>query len=199
MLPDIVSREGLIVAANESPSVTFITDAGNRVIFCNPAWEEFAIQNGAPELASGKALGIDLLAIIPLELRNFYQLHLERARNSGEPWNFLYECSSPDVFRACRMRVYPLLHRELLFTNSLVVESPHALHYAGDAKEYANRSGIVTMCAHCRCSKHLPTGRWDYVPIFVRSTEISISHGLCRTCREYFYPPQGEDLIGRGA
>jgi hypothetical protein len=196
MLPQIISRNGLIAASNESSSVTFLTNAANRIIYCNPAWDDFAIENGARGITHGGALGIDLFTVIAPELKGFYRSNLDVTRNSGEPWNLIYECSSPNHFRAYRMRVYPLRDRELLFTNSLVVGSAHSLQRDVKTDDYVSSYGIVTMCAHCRCSRDQRSGRWDYVLAFVRSTDTRISHGLCRTCREYFYPSESKHAVG---
>jgi hypothetical protein len=60
------------VLLGTSPQVSFVLDAKLRVAYRNWAWNRFAIENGAPELAGAATIGIDLQNVVGRELLPFY-------------------------------------------------------------------------------------------------------------------------------
>lgn len=52
-------------------SVTYSTQA-YRVIHCNPAWDNFAVRNGAPGLTGENVIGPNIFEAIPTVLKNFF-------------------------------------------------------------------------------------------------------------------------------
>jgi len=74
----------IVGALEQSPMVSYILDANLRVAYCNPAWNRFAAENAAPELAGAGALGIDLRQILGDGLRPFYMHAFAQARKAGK-------------------------------------------------------------------------------------------------------------------
>jgi len=182
----------IMYALQRSPAVSYVLDSDLRILYCNPAWNDFARSNGAPELASDTVIGFDLFDAIPEELRALYSDAFRQVFSTGRVWEQSYECSSPVVFRVFRMRIHLLKPQNwCIVTNPLVVERPHTRAALGDAKIYVNADGFLTMCAHCRCSRRQDDpGQWDFVPEYLQLTPASspkVSHGLCPVCRAYFY------------
>lgn len=67
------SRLGRIIQALErSLAVSYILDSGYRVIHCNPAWDNFAVRNGAPGLTGENVIGPNIFEAIPTVLKNFF-------------------------------------------------------------------------------------------------------------------------------
>jgi len=62
----------VIQAIERSEAVSYILDSQYRIMYCNPAWNRFAIANGAPQLANEAVVGSDLFAAIPEVLRASY-------------------------------------------------------------------------------------------------------------------------------
>ncbi len=179
-------------ALDRSPSVSYILDSQFRVLYCNPAWNRFARSNGAPRLDGDLVLGSDLFDAIPDVLKSAYFDAFRHVVSTGLVWEQSYECSSPALFRVYRMRIHLLKPRDwFVVTNTLVVERPHTGTTAADASTYVDENGLVTVCAHCRCSKRVDNpDQWDFVPEYLQLRLGSIpklSHGLCPVCRAYFY------------
>jgi hypothetical protein len=101
-------------------------------------------------------------------------------------------CSSPTVFRMFRMRIHLLKPQNwFVVTNVLTVERSHARMAAADPNAYVDTNGLVTTCAHCRCSRRVDSpDQWDFVPEYLQprlESAVKVSHGLCPVCRAYFY------------
>jgi hypothetical protein len=186
---DILGR--LIRVLEASSDVSYVIDRERRLIYCNPEWDRFAESNGASQLCGGTLIGTDMFGFIPDVLCDFYSKALNDVSESRDVWERPYECSSPEVFRKFRMKIYPLKERGwFLFTNSRLVEKKHKKAPQFDTAAYV-KNGIIVMCAHCRCSMRLDgSSNWDFVVEHVRlkgMASLGISHKLCPTCEVYFY------------
>ncbi len=192
--PDLAD---VIGAVAQSPQISFVVDANLRLAYCNQAWDRFAVDNAAPELAGASVVGTDLRCAIGEDLRPFYMQAFETVEREGSVWECLYECSSPQRFRKFQMRIHLLAPSGwFLVTNSLLIERPHAATISSGLEDFVNPDGIVTVCMHCRCSRRAaPPEQWDFVPAHLDRNLSNISHGLCPLCLEYFYPKSE----GRGA
>jgi hypothetical protein len=180
----------LVPVLHKAAAVSYALDSDLRFSYVNPAWDKFAVENGAPELAGTAVLGTPYLAVIPEVLRPFYSRVVEQVRDTGLVWQHVFECSSPEQFRKFRMRTHLLSSGTLLITNTLVVERAHVI-MQGDDDVYAAAGGIISMCAHCRCSRRIGISeQWDFVPahLALSPARLKVSHGLCPICRAYFYP-----------
>jgi len=180
----------VIGAVAQSPKISFVLDTHLRITYWNPAWRNFALENGAPELARPEAIGIDLHDVIGEELRAFYLQAFEKVARQASVWECLYECSSPELFRKFQMRIHLLEPSGwFLVTNSLVIERRHDSVVTTGLEDYKTADSIITVCMHCRCSRRVtPPPRWDFVPAHLDRNLSNISHGLCPVCSEYFYP-----------
>jgi hypothetical protein len=179
-------------AVDSSPAVSYILDSELHIQHCNPAWDKFARENGAPHLNARDIVGRALLEFIPDVLRPAYSAAFSQVLTTGNVWEKCYECSSPDLYRLFRMRIH-LLRPEnwYLVTNSLVIEEPHERAAGAAPHIYLDAHSRVTLCVHCRCSKRLDTPNvWDFVPEYLGfgfASPVKVSDGLCPVCRAYFY------------
>lgn len=178
---------------DSSPSVSYILDSELHIQHCNPAWDKFARENGAPHVIVGNMVGRALVDFIPDVLRPAYSAAFSQVLTTGNVWEKCYECSSPDLYRLFRMRIH-LLRPEnwYLVTNSLVIEEPHDRAAEAVPHIYLDAHSRVTLCVHCRCSRRLDTPNvWDFVPEYLGfglGPPVNVSDGLCPVCRAYFYP-----------
>ncbi len=184
----------IVSVLEQAPAVSYILDSDLRFVYCNPAWDKFAVENGGPQLAGGRVIGAELFSCVPPVLRVFYSGIFAQVRRSALVWRHVYECSSPERYRTFRMLIHVLASHWLLVTNSLVVERAHSHPVEADPGHpeiYANEHGLISMCAHCRCSQRRDKPeQWDFVPAHFKLRPSTISHALCPVCRVYFYPAQ---------
>jgi hypothetical protein len=176
----------------QDPAVIYAVDASLRIVYCNAAWDRFALSNGGHKVVRALQVGRDLAESIPPSLQAFYWQAFEQVWNSGEPWTHEYECSSSEALRKFQMRVAPVYpgdkNAPLVIVNSLVAEAPHSrISYDALDSVYRDSEGILTMCCHCRRVRRVCATIWDWVPAFVRSMPEGVSHGLCDPCLELHY------------
>jgi hypothetical protein len=155
-------------------------------------WDRFATSNDAFALSGESVVGTTLMASIPDVLTGVYEQAFRSVGETGRVWSKSYQCSSPGQFREYRMRMHPLRHLDwFLVSNALVVSSPYESASAASHETYFN-GGVITMCAHCRCSRRCCSpDRWDFVPEYLQFKGwelLKVSHGLCPICQAYFYP-----------
>ena len=177
-------------ALEQDTSVIFALDSSLRITYCNAAWDHFAAANGAPELVRPAPIGRSLLEYIRGPVASYYENAFRRVLIAADPWQHVYECSSPTIFRKFMMHVFPLKKTPgLLVVNSLCVERPHeASHESPCGAGYRSSHGVVVMCSHCRRTKRSESSdHWDWVPEYVERLPPNTSHGLCNLCLEYYY------------
>jgi hypothetical protein len=163
----------------------------NSIGFTNAAWGSFADENGAEEAAPW--LNSSVLEHFPPPIRRFYEQLFSQVRQSGEPADHRYQCSSPRAYREFAMRVLPLGELHLLIIHHLVVQSAHSSHTCSPNPRYQSETGLVTLCCHCRRTQRAdePT-TWDWVPDYLEAAS-GASHGLCRAC--YWHYAGEEDPV----
>jgi hypothetical protein len=181
-----------------SEQVSFILDWSLNLVYHNKAWNNFARQNSAPELADGAAIGTNVLSVTDESLRPFYREAFREVTREKPIRGWEYECSSPERFRKFLMRVHPMKPSGyFLVTNSLLVESEHSAAKP-NSKEYRGSDGKIHLCVHCRCSKRgAQSERWDFVPANLKPETANVLQDLCPICKGYFYPAHGDERAPR--
>lgn len=181
--------QDVLKALEALESVTYVLDSDLRLVYCNLAWDKFALENGGETALSAKVLGLRLFDAIPDVLRPFYSRIFNQVLTTGLVWQHVYECSSSQMFRKFRMRIHPFKSEWILVTNALVVEAAHDQPAVADAV-YRNGDNLIVMCAHCRCSQRADIPNlWDFVPshLDVNPHLLGVSNGICPVCRSYFF------------
>jgi hypothetical protein len=182
-----VSKETL----EAETAVCFVIDEQLRLIYCNPAWDRFAMQNDAPHVRGEHLLGAPVLDSTSGDLLDHYRALYNEVLADGNPRGHDFFCSSPDVERLMRMQIYRLRNvAALLVTCSIRREQPHGFPSAEPIQaRYRNRHGLIVMCSGCRRVRRVAEGpdTWDWVTDFVRHLPARVSHGLCNLCFEYYY------------
>ena len=153
-----------------------------RIVAVSPAWRRFARVNGGLR----EVVGTEYDSVIIEPLRTYFRDAFVTVRERGEPWDHDYECSSPEMRRRFRMRVYPI-EEGFGIVHALRIEEPHPASDVDPDAAYEHE-GLVTMCAHCRKVKNQRAFRWDWVPAYVRSLPSNVSHGLCPPCAAHYFP-----------
>lgn len=179
-----------LATLDRDANVIFGIWADFRLAYMNPGWFHFAADNeGEPGISIRFPLGTDIRNAWPAELKGFWSDQFKRSLESGEIFEFDYECSAPMTYRLEHMIAYPLKDRAgLLVVNSLVVERPIEEARVTLDESYFGPSGIVTQCVHCRRIKNLVQPKtWDWIPELVAKPDPNTSHALCERCMAHFY------------
>ncbi len=172
----------------KSSSVTCVIDAEDTIIYCNPAWDTFALQNNGAGATASHVLGRSLLAYIPLVLKSHYRKLIAAASQQKRVLGSNYECHRADLFRQYYLKLLPIPDTSLLaMVHSLYFERAMTLAAVHPSACKHGPDDVVTMCAQCRCTRMSGTCHWIWVPDFVQSPPRRISHGICPDCTMYLY------------
>ena len=189
---------GLSIRALEtSSSVLYILQDDSKIIFCNEAWDRFALQNQGGHLVRQSVLGTSVLDVTPGILRPFYADLFSRARISGQILEHDVELSSPEMFRLYHMRVLPIGGPYLCIENTRYIERPQENIHSwkpGTISQYKDETGYITICCHCRRTQRMRGSveqHWDFVPEFLIVPPASLRNNLCPKCWREHYPANG--------
>jgi hypothetical protein len=162
-----------------------------RIALTNSAWQTFALANTGADVLRRWPLGASFHSGVSDALRDYYARAFAHVLERREAWAQNYECHSPELARQFRLQVLPLGGHGLLLTHSLLVEIPMSeksvpLH--GMAR-YRGPRGVVRQCSNCRRTQRAGSPEvWDWVPQFVLDTPRYVSHGICTTWINQYYP-----------
>lgn len=168
--------------------------------YVNSSWFSFAQRNDAPDdlLDPEQVLGLQTVDEIAGPLRIFYQNLFTDVLARGEPHCHEYECSSPDTIRHYHMDILPLPATDsspqglLLINSSFIPDDPVIDGNPVESPQlddFLAEGHLLICCSNCRrFQRRDEPRRWDWVPSFLRSPPVLISHGLCEVCLDYYYP-----------
>jgi hypothetical protein len=174
------------------PEVSFVLDEKLRLVYCNPAWDRFALWNGGASLEAARMIGTPVLECTSGAVFDYYQSLYADILAGAQARSHDFHCSSPEMERLMRMQVHGFRSvRALLVTCSLRVERPHSFPALPPIEAaYRDERGLIVMCCNCRRTRRLGTRPevWDWIPDFVRRLPDAVSHGICKLCLAYYYP-----------
>lgn len=185
--PALLSSLELTQLERETSSLIAL-DSNYAIQWVNPSWERFARENSGEAIPRRFGIGTSYLDGIEGPLRHYYRSAFENALLTGEAFELDYECSSADVFRRFHMLALPLGREGLLVAHSRIVEQPHDRE-AHEALEQAYRlpAGMIVQCANCRRVRRKDGSSWDWVPAWVTVVPPQTSHGVCASCRGFYW------------
>jgi PAS domain-containing protein len=191
--PPLLPASAPLLALDASPDACYVLSEQLVISYCNAAWNRFAReQGGNAAVLAENIVGRNLLEFIPADLRDFYQKLFAQARALSKAVGHDYECSSASVFRLYRLEAYPLrAGAGFVVENSLRIERPHdRTPLQPENGIYTDSNGIITCCANCRRTRRAANHEnWDWVPAYVESKQLNVSHGICPMCFEFYYRP----------
>ncbi len=183
--------EDLLKTLDLEPSVAYTLDEDLKISYCNPAWDRFARENSGDGAHTADLYGKRILDSISEPLKSFYKNVYLSALQTGEPWQQVYECSTPTLYRRFRMHVLKIEGLQaLVITNFLEIECSHSSDrqpMAVDSHLYLSPLGILAMCSNCRRVRQAEhQDAWDWVREYVLHRYNNISHGICPICIHHF-------------
>jgi len=173
---------------SEDPSTLVALDEDNVIVWVNSGWERFARENGGECVLARFGPGASYLSGIDPLLRGFFKTAFGNALVTGDRFELDYECSSTRSYRQFHMAALPLGGRGLLLVHSRLVEDAlqrEASRLASAA--YRGSTGSVVQCANCRRVRRADGSAWDWVPAWVERSPEQASHGICPSCRGYYW------------
>ncbi len=176
-------------AIDSTENIVFLLNARREIVYCNPAWDRFALENGGDTAMRAKVCGSSIFDVIPEPLRQFYEDVYELSSRESRIITFNYHCSSPVSFRLFQMQVVPQSSSGFAIVNSMIIEHEHEQPCVfPTANAYEDAAGLITLCSHCRRTKRVGAeNTWDWVPAHLSRRPLTISHGLCAVCRTHYY------------
>lgn len=171
-------------------------DADDRLDAVDQEFREFAIENGAPELASGAILGKPIRSFISDESAiEIWTLLLARARE-GSRVSVPIRCDAPATRRRLRLDLSAGADRRVRVRSTTQSEEDRPPVPLLDA---ARPRGDRTLrcCSWCKRWR-LPEGAWveaeDLVAalhLFEQAVLPGVSHGICEECEASFRKGRG--------
>lgn len=171
------------------PHSVFAVSSDLRLVYVNPAYCEFGVQNGVDLQAF--PLESKVLDAVHVDLRGYFADRFARVIREGTPWHHEYLCLSAARWQEYRQDVYPLRGGSgLLLINTVTVDQPAPPDDGADviAARFLDASGLYTQCSNCRRSRRNDGSEaWDWVPALVRDMPRNTSHSICPPCFDYYW------------
>lgn len=169
-------------------TVVYRLDREDRFVATNAAWDDFARENGAPELAGSEVNGSPLwLFVAGMETAMIYRKIFARVREDGVRVRLPFCCDSPDLRRYMRMEIRPWKGGGLEIACRLLRVKKRRRMPILDAERPHTRQ-MIRMCSWCLRVEE-PATRWSVLETYARKSRIMecervprISHGICPRC-----------------
>lgn len=154
----------------------------------NEVWGQFAIENGAPSLATD-VIGKSLWNYVSgREVRRIYQSILQQVRAEQRQMSFPFRCDSPKLYRSMRLFVAPLSGGRIEFCSVLetICSQPQPLDILAAGSAGATTASL-TMCSWC---KAIALGtQWRPIETALEELKLltpavmpTISNDVCDSC-----------------
>lgn len=167
--------------------VIYRLDGDDRFVFGNEAWDAFAKENGAPELAGKNLVGQPVwLHIGDFEAAGVYGKIFSRVRKDRVRVRLPFCCDSPDLRRYMRMEIRPWRGNGLEIRCHLLRVKKRRNLPLRDVMLHDRQR--IRMCGWCLRVEG-PAGTWRVLETYVRKARVMewervprILHGICPRC-----------------
>jgi hypothetical protein len=164
-----------------------VLDPEDRIIYCNSAWDRFALANDGEQATFDHVKGISVLSVCAHDLQGFYRQMLNQCRTTRLTISHGYACPTPAVSRAARMTLRP--HGEYISVqHTILSETKHPDTPLIFDESYI-KNGLVRMCANCRRAYNHASSSWEWLPQLLVQLPSNATHGLCKPCSVFYYGP----------
>ena len=109
--------------------LAYRVDANARITFVNDRWDDFARDNGAPELTGAAVIGRLMSEFISgAETWHLFGLLTRHAQRVSRPFTLRFRCDAPHAQRFMQMRIAALNDGQIEFhSNALEIRPRKAL------------------------------------------------------------------------
>jgi len=138
------------VKATDSQEIRYRISVDGTILEIDGAWEDFAADNDAEDLAASPPVGTPFLDhVAGAAVRSLLTSILERVRAEEEPLELPFRCDAPDCRRHMRMRVEPVEDGSVLIRSWIVREEPRESVRLLKADEPRD-DRLLRVCAWCK-------------------------------------------------
>ncbi len=164
-------------------------DSGDRIVYCNEAWDSFAIENNGVELRFDEVKGKTLWEFVAdPSTTDLYQRLIAHVR-AGNVVRFNLRCDSPTLFRLLEMEISALRTDHVRFATSVMKAVPRRDPTMAFSETQSSLDPLM-VCSWCGRVR-VNAQQWMDVDAAVSAEKIferehlpPISHGICGDCLE---------------
>lgn len=169
-----------------SQETIWVIDAGNVICEVNDVYKQFAIDNGAPDLAES-SIGMNVIQVIrgPVVV-HLYESLLAEIRRTREPVDLTFRCDSPNFWRRLAMHAQADDQGQITFATRMLAGGPMDLHVPVAADATCDEQ-VVRMCSWC--NRILTSTGWQEAPQAVAEMRLlefppreGMTHTICKDC-----------------
>lgn len=164
-----------------SGDVVYRIDAKDRIVFVNPEWDRFALENGGAPLVSANVVGRSLWSFLTDPTAEEVGRLLLDAARGGRVFHLDFRCDAPDRVRRQRLHLTRLGDEVELRTETLSTFPRSVV----DLSSIAGGGAPVRICSWCKRVEH--EGEWLDIEIAASRRELldgssMLTHGMCADC-----------------
>jgi len=165
--------------------VDFTLNANDEIITVGHDWDQFALENGAPELTGQQIMGQPLLDFVTGKVtRQFVLALLHLVRYQQQSIHLHYRCDSANIRRFMLMSVSPQDSGNVHFLHKLLGTEPRqrTVYIATAIQRGQNTTVRCSMCNLVKSKQawvepdQLQSGNSR------QSSELLVIYGICETC-----------------
>ncbi|MFO0601014.1 MAG: hypothetical protein U0228_37240 [Myxococcaceae bacterium] len=189
------SSDALKRTLDAEPNAALMLDERGRITWVNAEWNRRALADGARNLLGPRIIGTDYLWWLKGTLQSQAAAILSNlpAEPSPDALTLEGECNTPLVHQRLSTHFARLAQprRGVLVRFFLRVEGPLAQRHQLSERpreSFVDENGIITQCGCCRRSRDPRTGQWHLSLALFPGGQSDVSHGLCDSCTEAYYP-----------
>jgi len=192
-MPETAEHGPAVPRRRRKAEVAYRIDARDRITWVNPAWDAFAIANGAPELTGERVRGNSLAdCMADKETRHLYGLLVAKVRRTQRPIRIPFNCDSPTRRRFMELTISALPAGGIALAGHLLREEAREPAPLLDRRATRSQS-FLCLCGWC---KRVEAGANDWVEVeeairrltlFRAAVLPQLTHGICPTCRAHLY------------
>jgi hypothetical protein len=175
-----------MATVHRAADCTYELDQQLTITAVGAGWDEFALENGAPELTAPAPIGRPLMIFVTdATTVHLYEQLFQRAARIKRPITFPIRCDSPELRRYLDLTIIATANGRFSVSTSLVrLESRARLPLFAAAVRH---EGSLVMCAWCKRAS--VEERWveleeavSSLRLFERRHQPLLQHGICADC-----------------
>jgi hypothetical protein len=168
--------------------LAYRVDADARITFVNGRWDDFARENGAPELAGAAVIGRLMREFIAdEETWHLYALLIRHAQRATHPFTLRFRCDAPAAQRFMQMRIETLADGQIEFQSRALEIRRRAALAVLAAGAPRDPSRLLRICSWCNRGE--VDRRWMEIDRVVTALGLfegqavpRLTHGVCDDC-----------------